>query len=41
VKNKEEKEKCKLRGRHNDCYWVEVSKREEKAEKSKIKQAVG
>jgi hypothetical protein len=27
AKIKEEKEKCELRGRHSDCYWVEVRKR--------------
>jgi hypothetical protein len=26
VKIKEEKEKCKLCGRHSNCYWVEVRK---------------
>jgi hypothetical protein len=41
VKIKEEKEKCELRGRHSDCYWVEVSKREEKMEQSKRKKDVG
>jgi hypothetical protein len=35
VKIKEEKGECELRGRHSDCYWVEVSKREEKMERSK------
>jgi hypothetical protein len=41
AKNKEEKEKCELRGRHSDCYWVEVSKREEKMEQSKRKKDIG
>jgi hypothetical protein len=41
VKIKEEKEKRELRGRHNDCYWVEVSKRAEKMEQSKRKQDIG
>jgi hypothetical protein len=35
AKIKEEKAKRELRGRHSDCYWVEVSKREEKMERSK------
>jgi hypothetical protein len=30
VKIKEEKGECKLRGRHSDCYWVEVRKREKR-----------
>ena len=30
VKIKEEKEECKLHGRHSDCYWVEVRKRAKK-----------
>jgi hypothetical protein len=38
---KEEKEKCELHGRHSDCYWVEVSKREENMEQIKRKQDVG
>jgi hypothetical protein len=41
VKIKEEKEKCELRGRHSDCYWVEVRKRAEKMERSKEKQVIG
>jgi hypothetical protein len=35
------REASELRGRCNDCYWVEVSKREEKMERSKRKQDVG
>jgi hypothetical protein len=35
---KEEKVKRELRGRHSDCYWVEVRKRAEKMERSKRKQ---
>jgi hypothetical protein len=38
---KEEKEKCELRGRHSDFYWVEVRKSAEKMEQSKRKQFVG
>jgi hypothetical protein len=34
-KIKEEKGECELRGIHSDCYWVEVSKREENTERSK------
>jgi hypothetical protein len=34
-KIKEEKEKCELRGRHSDCYWVEV--RKEKKRRSEVK----
>jgi hypothetical protein len=30
VKIKEEKEKCELRGRHSNCYWVEVSKEQKR-----------
>jgi hypothetical protein len=41
MKIKEEKAECELRGRHSDCYWVEVRKREEKMERSKRKQSVG
>jgi hypothetical protein len=41
VNIKEENEKCKLHGRHSDCYWVEVRKREEKMERSPRKQVVG
>jgi hypothetical protein len=41
AKIKEEKEKCELRGRHSDCYWVEVRKRAKKMEWSKIKKEVG
>jgi hypothetical protein len=41
AKIKEEKVKCELRGRHSDCYWVEVRKRAEKMERSKEKQVVG
>jgi hypothetical protein len=39
-KIKEEKVECELRGRHNDCYWVEVSKRKEKMERSKRKKFI-
>jgi hypothetical protein len=35
AKIKEEKGECELHGRHSDYYWVEVSKREEKTERSK------
>jgi hypothetical protein len=41
VKNKEEKVKSELRGRHSDCHWVEVSKREEKMERSMEKKVIG
>jgi hypothetical protein len=41
AKNKEEKVKSELRGRHGNCYWGEVSKREEKMERSSKKQVVG
>jgi hypothetical protein len=41
AKIKEEKEKCELHERHNDCYWVKVSKITEKTERSKEKQVVG
>jgi hypothetical protein len=41
VKNKEEKVKSDLRGRHSDCHWVEVSKRAKKMERSEEKQVVG
>jgi hypothetical protein len=34
-KIKEEKGECELRGRHSDCYWVEVSKRSGKLTRSK------
>jgi hypothetical protein len=40
-KIKEEKEKCELHGRHSDCYWVEVRKREEKMERSLRKKFIG
>jgi hypothetical protein len=40
-KIEEEKFKCELRGRHSDCHWVEVSKREEKPERSAKKIVVG
>jgi hypothetical protein len=39
VKIKEEKGECELRGRHSDCYWVEVNKREEKMERSPEKES--
>jgi hypothetical protein len=35
MKIKEEKTKCELHRGHNDCYWVEVRKREENMERSK------
>jgi hypothetical protein len=38
VKNKEEKVKSELHGRHSDCHWVKVRKREEKMERSREKQ---
>jgi hypothetical protein len=41
VKNEEEKVKSKLRERHSDCHWVEVSKREEKMEQSTEMKFVG
>jgi hypothetical protein len=41
VKIKEEKGARELLGRHNDFYWVEVSKREEKMERSPRNQAIG
>jgi hypothetical protein len=41
AKNKEEKGKSKLCGRHSDCHWVKVSKREGKMEQSAGKQVVG
>jgi hypothetical protein len=41
VENKEEKVKSKLRGRHSNCHWVKVSKREEKMERGKKMQVVG
>jgi len=34
VKIEEEKVKHKLRGRHSDCHWVEVRKREKTMEQS-------
>jgi hypothetical protein len=34
MENKEEKVKIELRGRHSDYHWIEVSKREEKMERS-------
>jgi hypothetical protein len=33
-KIKEEKVKLELRGKHSDCHWVEVRKREENMERS-------
>jgi hypothetical protein len=39
--DEEEKVKHELRGRHSDYHWVEVSKREEKLERSTEKQAIG
>jgi hypothetical protein len=41
AKIKEEKEKCEVCGRQSDSYWVEVSKRAEKMERSKRKQVIG
>jgi hypothetical protein len=41
VKIKEEEVKCELHGRHSDCHWVEVRKREEKMERSARKKVVG
>jgi hypothetical protein len=41
MENKEEKVKNELRGRHNDCHWVKVRKREEKMEQSAEKKVVG
>jgi hypothetical protein len=41
VKIKEEKAKLELCGRHSDCYWVEVRKREENMERSLRKKVVG
>jgi hypothetical protein len=41
VKIKEEKVECALRGRHSNCYWGEVRKREEKMERSMEKKVVG
>jgi hypothetical protein len=41
AKKEEEKEKIELRGRHNDCHWVEVRKRIEKMERSVEKNVVG
>jgi hypothetical protein len=41
AKNKEEKVKSELCGRHSGCHWVEVRKRTEKMERSAEKQAVG
>jgi hypothetical protein len=38
--NKEEKVKSELHGRHSDCHWVEVRKKEEKMEKSMKMQVV-
>jgi hypothetical protein len=40
-RSRKKREKRELRRRHNDCYWVEVSKRAEKTEQSKRKQDVG
>jgi hypothetical protein len=37
---KEEKGKCELRGRHSDCCWVEVNKREKKMERSPRKKVI-
>jgi hypothetical protein len=34
--SRKKKGECKLRGRHSDCYWVEVRKREEKTKRSKL-----
>jgi hypothetical protein len=41
AENKGEKVKRKLRGRHSDCHWVEVSKREKEIERGMEKQAIG
>ena len=41
AKIKEEEVKYEHRGRHNDCYWVEVNKRVEKMEQILRKKAVG
>jgi hypothetical protein len=41
VKIKEEEVKCELHERHSDCYWVKVSKRAEKKERSPRKLDVG
>jgi hypothetical protein len=41
VKNKEEKVKIELRGRHNNCHWVKVSKRAENMERSMEMQTIG
>jgi hypothetical protein len=39
--SRKKKSKHEMRERHSDCYWVEVSKREEKTKRSKRKQYVG
>jgi hypothetical protein len=39
--DQEEEVKCELRGRHSDCYWVKVRKREENKEKSLRKLVIG
>jgi hypothetical protein len=41
VNIKEEKVKCELHGRHSNCYWVRVRKREEKMERSPKMKVVG
>jgi hypothetical protein len=41
VKNKEEKGKCTLHGRHINSCWGEVSKRVENMERSMEKKVVG
>jgi hypothetical protein len=41
AKIKEENSKRELRRRHSDCYWVKVSKREEKMERILRKQVIG
>jgi hypothetical protein len=40
AKIEEEKVKCELHGRHSDCHWVKVRKREENMERSIEKQDV-
>jgi hypothetical protein len=41
AKNEEEKVKSEIRGRHNDCHWVEVSKRTKKMERCVEKKVIG
>jgi hypothetical protein len=40
AKNKEEKVKRELHGRHSECHWVEVSKREKNMERSTKMQVI-